>query len=147
MQRHDGRVSAAQQTEIAYPVQRNTTTNCSGGPTPWGTWINGEEIVDGYMFECSPLRDGGTPIRLDRFGRHARSCAERSRSIMPTTASSRTSYPTTRIRGSRTSADPASPVRWRRACPPPCVWPVAIRITGEATDSGLEIFTREEKII
>ncbi|MES0873503.1 alkaline phosphatase PhoX [Sinimarinibacterium thermocellulolyticum] len=55
----------------AYPVQRNTTTNCSGGATPWGTWINGEEIVDGYMFECSPLRDGGTPIRLDRFGRKA----------------------------------------------------------------------------
>ena len=55
----------------AYPVQRNTTTNCSGGPTPWGTWINGEEIADGYMFECSPLRDGGTPVRLDRFGRKA----------------------------------------------------------------------------
>lgn len=55
----------------AYPVQRNTTTNCSGGVTPWGTWINGEEIADGYMFECSPLRDGGTPIRLDRFGRKA----------------------------------------------------------------------------
>lgn len=55
----------------AYPIQRNTTTNCSGGPTPWGTWINGEEIHDGYMFECSPLRDGGTPRRLDRFGRKA----------------------------------------------------------------------------
>lgn len=55
----------------AYPVQRNTTTNCSGGATPWGTWINGEEIVDGFMFECSPLRDGGEPIRLDRFGRKA----------------------------------------------------------------------------
>lgn len=55
----------------AYPVQRNTTTNCSGGATPWGTWINGEEIADGYMFECSPLRDGGEPRRLDRFGRKA----------------------------------------------------------------------------
>lgn len=55
----------------AYPIQRNTTTNCSGGATPWGTWINGEEIADGYMFECSPLRDGGTPVRLDRFGRKA----------------------------------------------------------------------------
>ena len=55
----------------AYPVQRNTTTNCSGGVTPWGTWINGEEIADGYMFECSPLRNGGDPIRLDRFGRKA----------------------------------------------------------------------------
>ncbi|MDP3272774.1 MULTISPECIES: alkaline phosphatase PhoX [unclassified Limnobacter] len=55
----------------AYPVQRNTSTNCSGAATPWGTWINGEEILDGYMFECSPLRDGGEPIRLDRFGRKA----------------------------------------------------------------------------
>lgn len=55
----------------AYAVQRNTTTNCSGGTTPWGTWINGEEILDGYMFECSPLRDGGAAVRLDRFGRKA----------------------------------------------------------------------------
>ncbi len=53
----------------AYAVERDTTTNCSGGATPWGTWINGEEIVDGYMFECSPLRDGGPAVRLDRFGR------------------------------------------------------------------------------
>jgi len=59
----------------AYPVQRNTTTNCSGGATPWGTWINGEEILDGFMFECSPLRDGGTPKRLDRFGRKAHEMA------------------------------------------------------------------------
>ena len=59
----------------AYAVQRGTTTNCSGGPTPWGTWVNGEEIVDGYMFECSPLRDGGEPIRLDRFGRKAHEMA------------------------------------------------------------------------
>lgn len=55
----------------AYAVQRGTTTNCSGGCTPWGTWINGEEILDGYMFECSPLRDGGAAVRLDRFGRKA----------------------------------------------------------------------------
>ncbi len=59
----------------AYPVQRNTTTNCAGGVTPWGTWINGEEILDGYMFECSPLRDGGTPLRLERFGRKAHEMA------------------------------------------------------------------------
>ena len=59
----------------AYPVQRDTTTNCSGGVTPWGTWVNGEEILDGYMFECSPLRDGGTPLRLDRFGRKAHEMA------------------------------------------------------------------------
>jgi hypothetical protein len=55
----------------AYPCQRGTTTNCSGGATPWGTWINGEEIWDGKMFECSPLRDGGEYIELPRFGRKA----------------------------------------------------------------------------
>lgn len=55
----------------AYAIQTGTTTNCSGGATPWGTWINGEEIRDGYMFECSPLRDGGEAVRLDRFGRKA----------------------------------------------------------------------------
>lgn len=53
----------------AYPIERQTTTNCSGGATPWGTWINGEEIQDGYMFECSPMRDGGDAVRLDKFGR------------------------------------------------------------------------------
>jgi len=53
----------------AYSVQSGTTTNCSGGATPWGTWINGEEIRDGYMFECSPIKNGGTAVRLDRFGR------------------------------------------------------------------------------
>lgn len=55
----------------AYACQRGSTTNCSGGATPWGTWINGEEIWDGYMYECSPLRDGGEARRLDRFGRKA----------------------------------------------------------------------------
>ncbi len=55
----------------AYPCQRGTSTNCSGGATPWGTWINGEEIWDGKMFECSPLRDGGEYVELPRFGRKA----------------------------------------------------------------------------
>ncbi|MBD2858780.1 DUF839 domain-containing protein [Spongiibacter sp. KMU-158] len=55
----------------AYACQRGTTTNCSGGETPWGTWINGEEIYDGKMFECSPLRDGGEAVELPCFGRKA----------------------------------------------------------------------------
>lgn len=57
----------------AYAVQRNTTTNCSGGATPWGTWLNGEEIADGIAFECSPLSDGGNdldnPRQIPHFGR------------------------------------------------------------------------------
>ncbi len=65
------RFNAAGDLVDAYACQRGTTTNCSGGATPWGTWINGEEIWDGYMFECSPLRDGGEARRLDRFGRKA----------------------------------------------------------------------------
>lgn len=55
----------------AYAIQSGTTTNCSGGATPWGTWINGEEIADGIMFEASPLRDGGEAVPLPRFGRKA----------------------------------------------------------------------------
>lgn len=65
------RFDAAGTLVDAYACQRGTTTNCSGGATPWGTWINGEEIWDGKMFECSPLRDGGEHVELPRFGRKA----------------------------------------------------------------------------
>ena len=65
------RFDAAGNLVDAYPCQRGTTTNCSGGATPWGTWINGEEIWDGKMFECSPLRDGGEAVELPCFGRKA----------------------------------------------------------------------------
>lgn len=67
------RFSATGELVDAYAVQRQTTTNCSGGATPWGTWINGEEIADGLAFECSPLRDGNNdlsnPREVPHFGR------------------------------------------------------------------------------
>ncbi|MCK5771523.1 alkaline phosphatase PhoX [Algiphilus sp.] len=53
----------------AYRVLENTTTNCSGVATPWGTWLSGEEITDGYVFECDPLGGNVAGRRLDIFGR------------------------------------------------------------------------------
>jgi hypothetical protein len=39
----------------AYSVLEGTTANCSGGPTPRGTWLSGEEYEQGLVWECDPL--------------------------------------------------------------------------------------------
>jgi secreted PhoX family phosphatase len=40
----------------AYEVLRGSVANCGGGPTPWGTFLSGEEwfSTGGFLWECDP---------------------------------------------------------------------------------------------
>ncbi len=73
--------------ERAYVSLAGTDTNCSGGVTPWGTWLSGEETEaragaknrtfdHGYVFEVDPLEPAANrnpqPIKaLGRFPHEA----------------------------------------------------------------------------
>jgi secreted PhoX family phosphatase len=38
----------------AYSILTGTSSNCSGGPTPWRTWLSCEEHDTGLVWECDP---------------------------------------------------------------------------------------------
>jgi hypothetical protein len=46
--------SKAGQAQDAYRICGDTSTNCGGGTTPWGTWLTGEEVDRGRVVECDP---------------------------------------------------------------------------------------------
>jgi len=40
----------------AYAILQGSIANCGGGPTPWGTFLSGEEVFStgGFLWECDP---------------------------------------------------------------------------------------------
>jgi secreted PhoX family phosphatase len=67
----------------AYRILSNTSTNCAGGATPWGTWLSCEEVSLGRVFETDPKGVNAAVSRpaMGRFKHEAAACDPVHRTI------------------------------------------------------------------
>jgi len=57
----------------SYPILSHSRRNCSGGATPWKTWLSCEEVSDGFVWQCDPkgLKPAVKCPQLGRFWHEA----------------------------------------------------------------------------